>query len=424
MKIHFYRIGRINMTHFIQTGICLCGVFAVFLGAGCAPTLQERQTAANKSIDLLQRSYFEEAEESATAVLTEDAENPYAALVKAISLYKSTMHQFFVDGRTVVIGAAVTRSINHDYLRMIITRTAENLTEVNQLLDIAASEPRISMELCVACMNVDWNQDGGVDRRDTQLFEVELDAMDQSIPMDDPRRKPTFRLDHGDVIWAQAFVSFHLAVLNLAAAYDYSDINPAMLMRGGDPIFVIRLKHPEKVLEAQKLIQDGLRYSLAARDAYLAETDDDREWLPNPRQRNHPIPLEVNDAFYETWKLVVEDLQKIVSGEESLSVSEMAQLGDHQWEHPPQGYINVGKLFANAKDVVIDVARLEDAFDEMEHGRSAQDVERMLEFVFGFCYVKHAQASPLLQRMERMKGEVEKGQESIERKLKYLLWVN
>ena len=412
------------MTQNIKPGIWFSALLFLAICTGCAPTLQERQTAANKSIDLLQRSYFEEAEESATAVLAEDPENPYAALVKAISLYKSTMHQFFVDGRTVVIGAAVTRNINHDYLRMILSRTTENLTEVNRLLDISAGEPQISMELCVACMNVDWNQDGGVDRRDTQLFEVELDAFDQSIPRDDPRRKPTFRLDHGDVIWAQAFVSFHLAVLNLAAAYDFSDINPAKLMRGGDPIFVLRLKHPEKVLEAQKLIQNGLAYSLAAREAYLAETDDDREWLPNPSQQNHPIPLEVNDAFYDTWKLVVQDLQKIVSGEEALSVTEMAQLGDHQWEHPPRGFINVGKLFANAKDVIVDVERLEDAFDEMDRGRSAQDVERMLEYVFGFCYVRHAQASPLLQRMNRMKDEVERGQESIERKLKYLLWVN
>jgi hypothetical protein len=32
--------------------------------------------------------------------------------------------------------------------------------------------------------------------------------------------------------------------------------------------------------------------------------------------------------------------------------------------------------------------------------------------------------SPLPRRLERMKGEVERGDESLERKLRYLLWVN
>ncbi|MBN2714815.1 MAG: hypothetical protein JXX14_03105 [Deltaproteobacteria bacterium] len=396
---------------------------ATLLSLGCAPSLQERRTAANQAIDLLQRSDFDGAHKSATDVLQTDADNPYAALVKAIAQYKSTMHQFFIDGRTMVVGAAVTRNINQEYLRMILARTTTHLTEVSGLLAVAAKEPQISMDLCVACMNVDWNQDGGVDQRDTQLFELEVDAFDNSIPRDDPRRKPTFKLDHGDVIWAQAFISFHLAVLNLLEAYDYSDINAAIIM-SNDPIFTIRLKHPEKVTSAQQHILDGLAFSLSAREAYLAETDDEREWLPNPEQRNHPIPLEMTAEFYDTWKLVVTDLQKIVSGEESLSVAELIQLGDHQHPNPPRGYINAGKLFNNAKDIVIDVERMEDAFEGIERGRSREEVERLLEYVFGFCYVKNGVPSPLPRRIDRMKDEVERGHESLVRKLKYLFWVN
>lgn len=32
--------------------------------------------------------------------------------------------------------------------------------------------------------------------------------------------------------------------------------------------------------------------------------------------------------------------------------------------------------------------------------------------------------SPLLGRLQRMKGEIDRGHESLERKLRYLLWLN
>ncbi|MBN2343355.1 MAG: hypothetical protein JXX29_20790 [Deltaproteobacteria bacterium] len=403
--------------------LLLSTVFSLACTTISAPSLAERKTAADLSMAMLQRSDFTDAATEADRVLTADAGNPYAALVKAIAQYKATMHQFFLDGRTLVIGTAVTRSINQQYLQTMLERTEAELTEVQRLLAVAAREPEVSMELCVACMNVDWNQDGRVTPQDSILFEVEVDENNRSIQRDDPRRKPTFRIDYGDVIWAQAFVSFHLAALNVLTAYDFSEItanfNPKEVTTA-----TLKLIHPEKIALAQRQLLDGLAFSLASREAYLKETDDDREWLPSPTQKNHPIPLEVTEEFYTTWKLVATDLQRIVSGEEAFSVTELAQLGDHQWNEPPRGYINIGKLFSNAKDITIDLEQLEYNLDELEDAETAVRVEQLLEELLGFCYVKHAKPTPLLSRIDRMKSEVEMGQESIERKLKYLFWVN
>lgn len=394
----------------------------LFASVGCAPSLAERKTAADLSMGLLQKSDFKNAALSAGDVLKEDAQNPYAALVKAISLYKTTMHQFFLDGRTIVVGAAVTRSVNTNYITTMVDQAQAQLTEVSRLLEVAAMEPQISLELCVACMDIDWNQNGRVDQMDLTLFAVERDAFDHSIDENDPRRRPTFRLDHGDVIWAQAFVSFHLAVLNLVTAYDLSEI--PLFINNQNKFIRFKLLHPEQITAAQNHILQGLSYSLAARQAYLAETDDDREWLPNPVQKDHPIPLEVTTEFYETWELVATDLQKVFSGEESISVAALAQLGNHQWENPPRGFFNVGKLFTNAKDLEFDIEQLENHIEALEDAKEPQQIERLLEELFGFCYVKHAKSTPLLGRLDRMKKEVERGQESIERKLKYLFWVN
>jgi hypothetical protein len=155
------------------------------------------------------------------------------------------------------------------------------------------------------------------------------------------------------------------------------------------------------------------------RKAYLAETDDEREWLPNPRQKNHPLPLPVDDELYRTWELLVGDLRRLVSGEEGLSVVELAQLGDHQWENPPQGFLDLGGMLAKPKDITLDLTAIDSRHDDFD-----RRPEPLLRDVFGSAYRTTMKPSPIIGRLSRMKKEVEHGKESAERKLRYLLWLN
>ena len=54
----------------------------------------------------------------------------------------------------------------------------------------------------------------------------------------------------------------------------------------------------------------------------LAEVDDDREWLPNPKQKSHAMPLTVDDALFDTWGGVLSDVRKLLLGQEGLSVAD------------------------------------------------------------------------------------------------------
>ena len=109
-----------------------------------------------------------------------------------------------------------------------------------------------------------------------------------------------------------------------------------------------------------------------------------------------------------------------MKGEEGISVAEAAQLGDHQWENPPGGFINIKKLLDNPGDIVI---RL-DNVDALEGDRSKENAEKVLKDIFGEKYMPQMKPTPLLKRLSRMKQEMEKGEESLERKLRYLLWLN
>ena len=43
-----------------------------------------------------------------------------------------------------------------------------------------------------------------------------------------------------------------------------------------------------------------------------------------------------------------------------LTVAEAAQLGDHLWDKPPGGFVDVGRMLAQPGDIVIDIAALEE----------------------------------------------------------------
>lgn len=402
----------------MRAAFLLCLVLPL---AACGPTLAQRETAAKPAIDALRAARFDEASTRAGEVLGKDAGNPYAALVDAVARYRKVMHDLMTDLPSILIGAVVGRGFNDRYLRFALENAEKELKVVDADLERAARHPELTFELCLACWEVDWNRNGRIDQRDRAFLEIEIDANGKELSPDDPRRRPTFRFDHGDVLWARAFVSFQRAALDVVMAYGYGDLERVIpeLMRHKRGVLRLKLEHPARMKEARALLLRGLDLADQARVAYLAETDDDREWLPNPRQKSHPLPLPVDEALYQTWKDVVGDLQRIVHREEALAVGELAQLGKHRWPQPPSGYLDLGGMLEKPKDIVIDLGMLAER-DRDNVGMT----EAALKDVFGDYYVASMKASPLIGRLKRMKSEVDKGHESMERKLRYLFWLN
>jgi hypothetical protein len=392
-------------------------------GVPAGPPLAVRQTAAADALRALRESKFEEAGRLAGEVLRSDPDNPFAGVVAAISRFKAAGHQLVLDVTTIAI-AAFRGGLNERYLRSTLETAESELARADQELRPAARFPDFALELCPACLEVDWNHNGRVDNRDRRFLEVELGADGQELPAGDPRRRPVFRFDHGDVLWARAFLAFQRAGLDLLLAFAWGGLNPMMGRRAEQPPrVVITLDQPGRVAKARELILSGLDLADQARLAYLAETDDDREWVPSPRQRSHPLPLPVDDELYRTWELVLGDLRRLVRGEEGLSVAELAQLGDHHWRQPPRGYLDIGRMLERPRTIVLDLAELRSMKRE-ERLPKEMKVEAMLRSVLGEYYRDSMKPSPLLGRLARMKAEVKHGKERLDRKLRYLLWLN
>jgi hypothetical protein len=396
-------------------------LFALLTLSGCGASLRERDQASSPSVQALQAGRFDEASKKAAEVIDRDKENPRANLVDAITRYHKVVHDLTTDLPTLAIAAMATRGFNERFLRISLETAEAELAAVDADLARAAKSADVSLELCVACWEVDWNRNGEVDERDRHLLEVEYDSAGKSIPEGDPRRRPTFRFDQADVLWARAFTSFQRAAIDIVLGYGYSNLDqvlPKLMRRGGEGTLRLKLEHPERIEKARALILAGLDLTDAAREAALRETDDDREWVPSPTQKSHPLPLPVDAALYETWKSVVGDLRRIVRREEGLPVADLAQLGDHKWKNPPRGFLDLGGMLQHPKDLVIDFG------DAKRVGDEAAQADAVLSDVFGEYYSKSMKPSPLIGRLERMRKEVEHGTESMERKLRYLFWLN
>ena len=188
------------------------------------PASTAQHEAAQRAITALQSGSFDRAELLAKEQIAADGANPYARLVRAIARYQRSTLQLALDGRTLTIGGIAGGGLNEKYLRQTFGDAEADLAGVEADLAIAAKRSGLALELCPACWEVDWNGSGRVDDRDRLLLQIEQDDDGRPIPEGDPRRKPTFRFDDGDVAWARAVVSFERAMLDVLLAYDWTEL--------------------------------------------------------------------------------------------------------------------------------------------------------------------------------------------------------
>jgi hypothetical protein len=387
-------------------------------GGPAAPvrTPAQRAAASASAVAALQASKFEDAARQATSVLAGDPGNSRAAAVRAIASYQAGVHGLIEELGRIIDKAERLEFFDHAGGRAAWQGFLGKLEAIDQDLAVVAADREFSLELCLACWEVDWNHNGRIDDRDRRLFELEFDGKGGELPEGDPRRRPTFRFDTGDADWGRAMIAFQRAAGELVLAYKWSEIDK-LLRAVAPPKLTIQLIDKARVLRARGLILAGLGYADRCREAYLAETDDDREWVPNPRQRSHPMPLEVDDAVYQTWAGVTGDVRRMLNSEDGLSIRELARLAEAKMaERVPDAYIDFGRMLAEPRDIVIDFPA--------GHGKDVAGAEAVLRGVLQNGYQTAMRPSPLVGRLHQMKSQLDRGEDTFERKLRYLLWLN
>lgn len=414
-------LGGIGIVLAEALGLALgLALLAALVGCGGesppARTPEQRSGDSAPALQALRDARFTDAAAHANAALALDPESSQAAAVRAIAGYQRAGHDLVHELSRVIEEAEGVRFFDHAAGRAAWQQFVDRLDAVDRDLAVVAADRDFALELCIACWEHDWNRTGEIDERDRRLFEIEYDGVGGEIPEGDARRRPTFRFDVGDAEWARAMLSYQRAGVELVLAYRWSALDQLFVRGGDDQRFVIPLLDAERVKRARTRILAGAEHADRCRKAYLAETDDDREWVPNPRQVNHPIPLAVDAELYAIWEAITGDVRHLVSSREGLSLRELAGLiEDDLLLFVPDAYIDVGKMLGTPEDIVLDVR---------DEARTPANVERILRGVLGNGYQTKMKPSPLPGRLRTMKRQLDRGEDTAEHKLRYLLWLN
>ncbi|HEY5926987.1 MAG TPA: hypothetical protein VIV11_35110 [Kofleriaceae bacterium] len=382
------------------------------------PQLPQPTYVRSPALAAMQDSKFDVALREANVTLARDPRDSQAAGVRAIARYQQAGSQLFSELGAVVDAGERLDALDHERGRAAWLAFLGALEAIDRDLEVAAADPSFALELCVACLESDWNRNGRIDDRDRKLFELELDGNGGELAENDPRRRPTYRFDQGDALWARAMVQFQRAGVEVVLAYRWSELDKLFRDTNSDRINIaIKLVDPGRVKRARELVLAGLSYAEQTRDAYLKETDDDREWLPNPKQKNYAMPLPVDAALFATWATVLGDIRRLLESKEGISLREvaLATFGTPGASDVPNAYVDLGRLLREPTDIVFD---LDDKLPR------PQMYERLLRGLLGRGYAESMRASPLVGRLRHMASEVARGTDTVERKLRYLLWLN
>lgn len=409
----------------IRILLAMVGVLAA-CGNGPEPAKPVPQSpaaiaAAAPAITALQTSKFEDARQLASQVLQQDGANSRAAAVRALVTYQAAGNTLIRELTEIMDKGEELKAFDHEGGRTTWRDFLAALEAVDRDLAIAGADPGFSLELCLACWQHDWNRNGQIDDRDRKLFEIEYDAKGESVDQADPARRPTFRFDAGDIEWARAMVSFQRAGVEMILAYRWTELDKLFkwkLFGSNKDMTPIRIKliDPGRLKRARELILAGVDHADKCRASYLAETDDDREWVPNPKQQSHPIPLPMDATIYATWEGVTGDVRRMLTSEDGLSLKAFVGILEPKAAMiVPDAYLDFGAMLRDPKDIVLDLS------DESE---SPQNIERVLRGVFGNGYRTGMKPSPVVQRLSRMKDDLERGSDTFDKKLRYLLWLN
>ncbi len=150
--------------------------------------------------------------------------------------------------------------------------------------------------------------------------------------------------DRADALWLRGYCHLLMAIDEFFLAYDFRELferaghvlfpkvdSPYPYLQTGPRVFeysqvdltdVIAFIHllnfpvkdPERTKKALTHLESMTRLSREMWKLVLAETDDDREWIPSPKQHGVIPNVRVTDDMVKNWSIFLDELDAILAG--------------------------------------------------------------------------------------------------------------
>ena len=228
--------------------------------------------------------------------------------------------------------------LDYQMFRAILQRLVADLAAAESRL-AAAGDGDVKFTVNLLRVRLDLDGDGRAGDYET------LGAMTQALSQSPGTAEMTISFDTADVYWLRGYAQFIAAVADFGLAHDFqptfdktfhlffpnAGLPLAKELRRpvtgnvwaddaiGDAIAFIHLinwptAEPARLAEVRVRLKAMAALSRQSWQAARAETDNEREWLPNARQTGALSPLPVTDQTIDGWLAVMQEFELILDG--------------------------------------------------------------------------------------------------------------
>lgn len=257
---------------------------------------------------------------------------------------------FFMEGLMQMGLNPEPKPVSADDVRAIVGAWLADLRRADALFDAVPPAGDWTLHLDMARIPIDFNNDGRATERESpaRAFAI-LFRGGINIPQD--QRTFVLGLDATDLHWLRAYNDVLMAAAEMVLAYDNrelfdrcghvfftSPVTPYGFLQQRKPFdptgmeidvsdllaFVGSLDFPlagegqERMARARQHLLQAIGHSRDMWKSAQAETDDDREWLPSPRQSPAIEGVAITQAQVALWLDLLDEAQSLLEGEKLL----------------------------------------------------------------------------------------------------------
>ncbi|RWM30989.1 hypothetical protein [Mesorhizobium sp.] len=320
---------------------------------GAAKTLFEAKTVSERNTAL----------SALEAAAPDDPSSAYAAgageFFTALEILASGLHRHGFESpqsfmlplmRLPVPDNPNPEPLTYEEFRVILVAFRDRLEKSAATLGSVPADADIGMVVDLARAGIDLNEDGNI-APDESIAAIMASLSRGNIDSSAAAPQLTFRFDRADGYWLQGYAEFLMAQADFWLAHDFKAmfdgsfhmlfpraklplqdtlVPPDGGMSGSifasewrlaDFVSLVHLVNwpvaePERRQAARRHLLEMIRLSREDWKAILAETDNDREWLPGPQQKGvNPLTgLEVGEEQVMAWLATLTMAEDLLEG--------------------------------------------------------------------------------------------------------------
>lgn len=312
-----------------------------------------------KVAEFLQQGQLEKAQEHLDAILAADAKHEQArfalGVVHVLSAIEQLGQEQYQYGALSGAGSNVPifrlpvpsnpnpEEVTYTQVRQVISHFQTRLAAAEAILAQVDLKQEVKLPIDLLSIRLDLN---GNKRADEFENFASLFGVANRVRPGTPAADLKVAFDHGDVPWLRGYCHFLCAFCDLILAYDHqqmfdvsghliypkavrpdTDLPPLDLERQNRPEFSrdimdaiaaihlanFPLKEPKRMSSARAHLLEMIRTSRESWVLIQAETDNDREWLPNPAQTG-VLRIPVTREFIDGWHGVLAEMEDLLEG--------------------------------------------------------------------------------------------------------------